>query len=127
MGTALFPPGSPPDFLPLEKAPDVMNFFIMVQSLSLCLKGYKWCRQVAWRSFFGWSRLAHEVMFGVHYAILAGVTGFLIAAAIVSYYDDMMGSPRVPFLAALGAFLGTLNGGLGWCGSATISGRVRVT
>jgi hypothetical protein len=41
MGVAFFPLGSPPGLLPLEKAPDVINFFIMVQSLSLCLTGYE--------------------------------------------------------------------------------------
>jgi hypothetical protein len=40
MGAALFPPRSPPSLLPLEKVPDVMNFFIMVQSSSLCFIGY---------------------------------------------------------------------------------------
>jgi hypothetical protein len=44
MGAALFPPGSPPGFLSLEKALDDMNFFIMMQSLHLCLMGYEWCR-----------------------------------------------------------------------------------
>jgi hypothetical protein len=43
MGAALFPPESPPDFLSLEKALDVMNFSIMVQFLSLCMTGYEWC------------------------------------------------------------------------------------
>jgi hypothetical protein len=40
MGAALFPSGSLPDLLLLVGGPDVMNFFIMVQSLSLCLMGY---------------------------------------------------------------------------------------
>jgi hypothetical protein len=44
LGAALFPPGSSPGFVPLEKAPDVVIFLIMVQSLSLCLIGYEWCR-----------------------------------------------------------------------------------
>jgi hypothetical protein len=51
MGTALFPPRSPPGFLPLENAPDIMKFFIMVQSLSMCLIGYEWYGQVTLRSF----------------------------------------------------------------------------
>jgi hypothetical protein len=40
MGATLIPPGSPHSLLPLEKVPDIMNFFIMVQSLSLCLTWY---------------------------------------------------------------------------------------
>jgi hypothetical protein len=40
MGVALFSPGSPSSLLPLVGAPDVRNFFIMVQSLRLCLTGY---------------------------------------------------------------------------------------
>jgi hypothetical protein len=44
-------PKSPTGFLPLEKVPDIMKFFIMVQSLSLYLIGYEWCKQVASRSF----------------------------------------------------------------------------
>jgi hypothetical protein len=41
MGATSFPPRSPPGLLPLEKAPNVMNFFTMVQSLSLCLIEYE--------------------------------------------------------------------------------------
>jgi hypothetical protein len=41
-GAVPFLPGSPSGFLPLERAPEVMKFFIMVQSLILCLIGYKW-------------------------------------------------------------------------------------
>jgi hypothetical protein len=40
-GAEPFPPESPLGFLPLERAPEVMKFFIMVQSLSLCLMGYE--------------------------------------------------------------------------------------
>jgi hypothetical protein len=58
-----------------------------------------------------------EVTFGCRYAPLVGVT---------SYYGDAMGSRHLPSLATLGAFPGALKCGLGWCGSATISGRVQV-
>jgi hypothetical protein len=39
-GAILFPPGSLLGLSLLEGAPNVINFFIMVQSLSLCLIGY---------------------------------------------------------------------------------------
>jgi hypothetical protein len=40
-GVAPFPPGSPSGFCPLERAPEVMKFFIMMQSLNLCLMRYE--------------------------------------------------------------------------------------
>jgi hypothetical protein len=40
MGAALVPLGSPSGLPSLEWAPYIMNFLIMVQSLSLCLTGY---------------------------------------------------------------------------------------
>jgi hypothetical protein len=53
-GEAPFSPGPPLDFLPLGRALEVMKFFIMMHSLSLCLIGYAWCRQAASRSFSMW-------------------------------------------------------------------------
>jgi hypothetical protein len=41
-GYHVLPAGSSSGFLPLEGAPKVMKFFIMAQSLSLCLIGYEW-------------------------------------------------------------------------------------
>jgi hypothetical protein len=42
---------------------------------------------------FGRSCLAFEVAFGCHYALLTGVTGFLIATAIAFHYGDATESP----------------------------------
>jgi hypothetical protein len=53
-GVTSFPLGSPTGFLPLEKAPDVIKNFIMVQSLILCWTGYEWFGQVTLRSFPKW-------------------------------------------------------------------------
>jgi hypothetical protein len=57
---------------------------------------------------FGWPSLPLEVTFGSHYALLAGVIGFLIATTITGYNGDAMGHrfcpfspPLVPFLAPL--------------------------
>jgi hypothetical protein len=72
---------------------------------------------------FGRSGLALEVAFNSHYALLIGVAGSLIAAAIAGYYGHAIGSPLVPLLATLSAFPGALDSGLGGCGSATISSR----
>jgi hypothetical protein len=38
----------------------------------------------------------------------------------------MVGSPLLPFLAALSAFPSALNGGLGWYGLTTAGGHFRV-
>jgi hypothetical protein len=69
---------------------------------------------------FGCPGLVLVVAFGSHYALLVGVDGSLIVAP--GYYGDKMGSPLLPLLATLSAFPGTLDGGLGGCSSATISG-----
>jgi hypothetical protein len=70
----------------------------------------------------GWLCLVHEVTFSGRYAVLTRVAGFLVIAAIAGYYGDTTGLALLPFLATLSA----LNGGLGWCSSATISGRVHI-
>jgi hypothetical protein len=103
-----------------------MKFFIMVQSLSLCLIGYEWCAgrfKKFLKMIFGWPRLVLEVMFGSRYTLLTRVAGFLIATTVAGYYGDTTGLPLLPFLATLGTFRSTLNGGLGWCGSATAGGH----
>jgi hypothetical protein len=41
MGATSLPSGSPSGFVPLERASEDMKFFIMVQSLGLCLIGYE--------------------------------------------------------------------------------------
>jgi hypothetical protein len=76
---------------------------------------------------FGQPRLVLEVTFGSRYALLSRVTGFLVATAITGYYGDPMRSPLLPFLAACGTFPSALNGGLGWCGSATTSSYFNVS
>jgi hypothetical protein len=79
---------------------------------------------------FGRPHLAFEVMFGRRYTLLAEVANSLVIAVIATiadYYGDVMGSPLLPFLATLSAFPSTLNGGLGWYGSATAGSRFRVT
>jgi hypothetical protein len=75
---------------------------------------------------FGWLGLVLEVVFGSRYARLVGVGGSLVAATFAGYYGDEMGLPLLPLLATLTAFIGALDGGLGRCGSATISGHYRV-
>jgi hypothetical protein len=67
---------------------------------------------------FGKLSLVLEVAFGSCYALLIGVTCFLIVDAIAGYYGDAMGSPLLPRLATLSTFPGTLGG----YGSTTISG-----
>jgi hypothetical protein len=54
-GATPFPSGSPSGFLPLEEDPEVMNFFMRVHSLSLCLTAKGWFRQAESRSFSNWS------------------------------------------------------------------------
>jgi hypothetical protein len=65
-------------------------------------------------------------MLGHHYPLLTGVAGLPVITAIAGYYSNAMGLPLLPFLAVIGAFPSALNGGLGWCGSATAGGRFRV-
>jgi hypothetical protein len=55
-GVVPFPPGPPSGFLPLERATEIMKFFTMVHSLSMCLMGY------------AWFRLLQEVSQGAHSA-----------------------------------------------------------
>jgi hypothetical protein len=53
---------------------------------------------------FGRPSLALEVAFGSRYALVVGVSGFLVAALIASYYGGVMGSlllPLAPFLVPL--------------------------
>jgi hypothetical protein len=75
---------------------------------------------------FGRPSLALEVVFGGRYTLLIGVTGSLVATTVVGYCGDVMGSLLLPLLAALSAFPGALDGILGGCGSATISGHFRI-
>jgi hypothetical protein len=75
---------------------------------------------------FGRPHLALELVFGSRYALLAGVTGFFVIAAIAFYYSDTLGSPLLPFLDTLGAFPSSLDGALCCCSSATSGGCFRV-
>jgi hypothetical protein len=49
--------------------------------------------------------LALEVTFGSYYALLTGVTSFLVIATIAGYYVDAMGSLLLPFFLPLARFL----------------------
>jgi hypothetical protein len=53
-GVTPFSPGSHLGSLLLVRALEVMKFFIMVHSLSLCLTGYIWFGQAASRSLLMW-------------------------------------------------------------------------
>jgi hypothetical protein len=70
--------------------------------------------------------LVHEVAFYSRYTLLTEIASFLVAAAVAGLYGNATGSLLLPFLAARSAFPGTLNGGLGGCGSAIISGCFHV-
>jgi hypothetical protein len=78
------------------------------------------------KMIFGWPCLTFEVTFGYRYTLFTKVAGSLTVAAVAGYYNNVMGSLLLPFLATLDAFSITLNGGLGWYGSATTSSRFRV-
>jgi hypothetical protein len=54
---------------------------------------------------FGQLSLPLEVELGSRYTLLIRVIGFLIAAATIGCYDDMMGSLFLPFLPPLMPFL----------------------
>jgi hypothetical protein len=73
------------------------------------------------------SHLALEAMFSGRDTLLARVTGFLIATAIVGRYDDAVRAPLLPLLAALGAFHSTLGGGHRWGCPAATGGRFHAT
>jgi hypothetical protein len=106
MGVPHFPPGSPPGFLSLKKAPDIVNFFINVLSL-LVLDGVRVVQIGRFKKFlkmiFGRSGLVLDVAFGSCYALLAGVAGSLVVVAVVGYYNDVIGSLLLPLLATLSA------------------------
>jgi hypothetical protein len=75
---------------------------------------------------FGRLSLALEVMFDSRHTVLIGVTGSLVATAVVSYHGEAMGLPHLSLLATLSTFPSALDGGLGGCDSTTISDRFRV-
>jgi hypothetical protein len=129
MDVVLFPLGSFPGMLPLEGASDVMIFFIMVQSLSLCLTGVwvMWicCFKVFFEVDFGRSVSLLEIMFGSHYKLLPRVVGFLPTTAIANHRSEATWSAFLPFLA-LSTLSGAFHGGLNGRGPATISGRFHV-
>jgi hypothetical protein len=64
-----------------------------------------------------------EITLGSRYALLTRVAGFFISAATIGCYDDATGLRLLALLAALNTFSGTLDGGLGGCGPATIGHR----
>jgi hypothetical protein len=70
---------------------------------------------------FGRPCLLLEVVYGSCHVLLTGVTGFHIAVAIACHYCNVMGSALLSLLAALSAFPGTFDGGLGGCGMLVYS------
>jgi hypothetical protein len=74
---------------------------------------------------FGWLSLLLKVMLGSRCALLAAVADFLIAMDIAGYYNNVIGL-LLPLLAALSAFPGTYDSGLGGYGPATIGGHSHV-
>jgi hypothetical protein len=54
-GVTPFPPEFPSSYLPLVGAPEIMKFFIMPVSFSLCLTGYVSFGQTYSRILFKWS------------------------------------------------------------------------
>jgi hypothetical protein len=68
-----------------------------------------------------------EVTFSSRYELLAGVVGFLIVIAVAGLYGNVAGSVLLPLLAALSAFPGTFDSGLGGHGPAMFGGRSRIT
>jgi hypothetical protein len=53
-GIASLPPGSSSGSMAQVRNPEVMKFFIMSHSLSLCLTGYVWFGQASSRSLSKW-------------------------------------------------------------------------
>jgi hypothetical protein len=131
MGAALFPPRSPPGLLPLEGAPNVMNFFRYGAVLGLVLDKVRVMQIGRFKKFlevvFGRPSLPLEFAFGSRYEPLAGVVGFHTIVAVVGHYGDAMGSTLLTLLASLSTFPGAFDGGLGRHGSATSSDHFRVT
>jgi hypothetical protein len=108
-----------------------MNFFIMVQPLSLYLDRVRVMLTVHFKKFlkvvFGWASLPLEVVLGSCYEPLTGTLGFLTAFAVAIHYGNKMGSALLPLLATLSAFPSTFDGGLGERGPTIVGGRSHVT
>jgi hypothetical protein len=85
------------------------------------------CLKKLLKVVFGRPSLPLEVSFDSRYELLIGVVSFLIVVAVASHYGNVMGSTLLPLLAALSAFPGTFDGGLGGCGPATIGGCSRIS
>jgi hypothetical protein len=82
--------------LALVRDPEVMNFFIISQSLSLCLVGYTWFRQAALGSFSKW---------------------YVVVVVVASQECSPLRAQLLPLLATL---LGALDDEVGWrCSAAT--------
>jgi hypothetical protein len=131
MGATLFPLGSSPSLLPLEKVPNVMNFFYHSAILELVFDRV-WVMQIGrFKKFlkvvFGRSSLPLEVMFDGRYELLTGVVGSLIAVVVIGHYGNAMGSALLPLFATLSTFPGAFDGGLGGHGSTTVGDLSRVT
>jgi hypothetical protein len=108
-----------------------MDFFIMVQSLSLCLIGYGVMRTGRFKKFpevvFGQPSLPLEVTFDSRYEPLTGAVDFLTAVAVAGQYGNATGSALLSLLATHTAFPSAFDGGLGGHDSASVGGRSRVT
>jgi hypothetical protein len=74
-------------------------------------------------------RLPHlplEITFGGRDKLLAGVICILVATTVARRYDDVSGPPLLPLHATLCNLPSTLNGVLGWCGSAAMGSRFHI-
>jgi hypothetical protein len=101
--------GSPLGFLPLERVPEVMKLFIMVQYLTMCLMGYVWVGQVASRSFsklfFGcraW-RLKSRLVVMTYSSVESSISLLSLLSPVVT--ATRRGSRFCPFLLPLVPFL----------------------
>jgi hypothetical protein len=119
MGIVAFLPRSSSGLLLLERDPEVMAVFIMVQSLSLCLIVYEWFDQVTSRSFSKWS--FNYRAWRLKLRLVAAICSSLEAQAFSSSPSSLAitamrrGHRFYPFLPPLAPFLAPLMVALGSC------------
>jgi hypothetical protein len=69
-GIMSLPPRSLLSSMPWLRDPEIKKFFLMSQSLSLCLMGYAWFGQPSLRSHLKWSIGGHALCLLLHAAIV---------------------------------------------------------